>query len=77
MEVASGVQLGSHGERSDGGTSPDGPVSLQSRPTCWVCVASLFTRWIQISQGKLKRGLVEDVILTNSDVTTKPQRPKQ
>ena len=31
------MQLGSHGERSDGGTGPDSPVSLQSRPTCRVC----------------------------------------
>ena len=76
-EAASEVQLGCHDERSDVGTGPGSPLSLQSRPMCRVCVTSLFARWMQISQGKLKRGLMEDVILTNSNLTTKPQRPKQ
>lgn len=71
------MQLGCHGERSDVGTGLGSPVSLQSRPMCWVCMASLFARWMQISQGKLERGLVENVILTNSNLTMKPQRPKQ
>lgn len=41
-------------QRSDVGTGLGSPVSLQSRPMCWVCMASLFARWMQISWGKLK-----------------------